>query len=53
MTSAPCLWLCHTPCFVSKATQKILIPGGPKYSQLSKIAYVTFQGKTTVECLLC
>uniref|UniRef100_A0AAQ4PVP8 Netrin g2a n=1 Tax=Gasterosteus aculeatus aculeatus TaxID=481459 RepID=A0AAQ4PVP8_GASAC len=26
-----------------KATQKILIPGGPKFSQLSKIAYVTFQ----------
>nr|XP_046242363.1 netrin-G2 isoform X3 [Scatophagus argus] len=24
-------------------TQKILIPGGPKFSQLSKIAYVTFQ----------
>ncbi|KAM7018460.1 netrin-G2 isoform 2-T2 [Tautogolabrus adspersus] len=26
-----------------KATQKILIPGGPKFSQLSKIAYVTFE----------
>nr|XP_046242361.1 uncharacterized protein ntng2a isoform X1 [Scatophagus argus] len=26
-----------------EATQKILIPGGPKFSQLSKIAYVTFQ----------
>ncbi|CAL8252377.1 unnamed protein product [Boreogadus saida] len=26
-----------------KETQKILIPGGPKFSQLSKIAYVTFQ----------
>ncbi|XP_029915612.1 mucin-2-like [Myripristis murdjan] len=26
-----------------KATQKILIPGGPKFSQLSKIAYVSFQ----------
>ncbi|KAK2838245.1 hypothetical protein Q5P01_015457 [Channa striata] len=24
-------------------TQKILIPGGPKFSQLSKIAYVSFQ----------
>ncbi|XP_072771418.1 uncharacterized protein ntng2a isoform X2 [Nerophis lumbriciformis] len=30
-------------CFASQATQKILIPGGPKTSQLSKIAYVTFQ----------
>lgn len=41
-----CLWSCYTPYFVSKATQKILIPGGPKYSELSKIAYVAFQGKT-------
>ncbi|XP_030273430.1 netrin-G2 isoform X5 [Sparus aurata] len=29
--------------YEKKATQKILIPGGPKFSQLSKIAYVTFQ----------
>ncbi|XP_061881222.1 mucin-2-like isoform X4 [Entelurus aequoreus] len=29
--------------YEKKATQKILIPGGPKTSQLSKIAYVTFQ----------
>ncbi|KAM8865433.1 netrin-G2-like isoform 3-T4 [Synchiropus picturatus] len=26
-----------------KGTQKILIPGGPKFSQLSKLAYVTFE----------
>ncbi|XP_068166874.1 netrin-G2 [Antennarius striatus] len=26
-----------------KVTQKILIPGGPKFGQLSKIAYVNFQ----------
>ncbi|XP_044192151.1 netrin-G2 [Thunnus albacares] len=26
-----------------KATQKILIPGGPKFSQLSKIAYIAFE----------
>ncbi|XP_060926935.1 netrin-G2 [Limanda limanda] len=29
--------------YEKKATQKILIPGGSKFSQLSKIAYVTFQ----------
>ncbi|XP_026044134.1 netrin-G2-like isoform X4 [Astatotilapia calliptera] len=29
--------------YEKKATQKILIPGGPKFSQLSKIAYVSFQ----------
>ncbi|XP_055367512.1 neurofilament heavy polypeptide isoform X2 [Betta splendens] len=29
--------------FEKKVTQKILIPGGPKFSQLSKIAYVSFQ----------
>nr|XP_054586280.1 uncharacterized protein LOC107386303 isoform X1 [Nothobranchius furzeri]XP_054586281.1 uncharacterized protein LOC107386303 isoform X1 [Nothobranchius furzeri]XP_054586282.1 uncharacterized protein LOC107386303 isoform X1 [Nothobranchius furzeri] len=29
--------------FEKKATQKILIPGGPKFSQLSKIIYVNFQ----------
>ncbi|XP_063345013.1 titin isoform X5 [Pelmatolapia mariae] len=29
--------------YEKKATQKILIPGGPKFSQLSKIAYVNFQ----------
>ncbi|XP_022622256.1 netrin-G2 [Seriola dumerili] len=29
--------------YEKKATQKLLIPGGPKFSQLSKIAYVTFQ----------
>ncbi|XP_071328407.1 mucin-5AC [Trachinotus anak] len=29
--------------YEKKATQKILIPGGPKFSQLSKIAYITFQ----------
>lgn len=29
--------------YEKKATQKILIPGGPKYSELSKIAYVAFQ----------
>ncbi|TNN55808.1 Netrin-G2 [Liparis tanakae] len=29
--------------YEKKAIQKILIPGGPKFSQLSKIAYVTFQ----------
>ena len=32
--------------FCVSETQKILIPGGPKFSQLSKIAYVTFQGKS-------
>lgn len=31
-----------------EATQKILIPGGSKFSQLSKIAYISFQGKTTL-----
>ncbi|XP_028312876.1 uncharacterized protein LOC114469519 [Gouania willdenowi] len=29
--------------YKKKVTQKILIPGGPKFSELSKIAYVTFQ----------
>ncbi|XP_058491161.1 uncharacterized protein ntng2a [Solea solea] len=29
--------------YEKKATQKILIPGGPKFSQLSKIAYINFQ----------
>ncbi|KAF7647592.1 hypothetical protein LDENG_00169890 [Lucifuga dentata] len=29
--------------YEKKATQKILIPGGPKFSQLSKITYVSFQ----------
>ncbi|KAI3373035.1 hypothetical protein L3Q82_023473 [Scortum barcoo] len=29
--------------YEKKVTQKILIPGGPKFSQLSKIAYVSFQ----------
>ncbi|KAL7392368.1 hypothetical protein ABVT39_023849 [Epinephelus coioides] len=29
--------------YEKKATQKILIPGGPKFSQLSKIAYISFQ----------
>ncbi|XP_044051772.1 netrin-G2 isoform X5 [Siniperca chuatsi] len=29
--------------YEKKVIQKILIPGGPKFSQLSKIAYVTFQ----------
>ncbi|KAE8292590.1 Netrin-G2 Laminet-2 Precursor [Larimichthys crocea] len=29
--------------YEKKVTQKILIPGGPKSSQLSKITYVTFQ----------
>ncbi|XP_034722139.1 cell surface glycoprotein 1-like [Etheostoma cragini] len=35
--------------YEKKATQKILIPGGPKVSQLSKIAFVSFQGKTSSE----
>ncbi|XP_078027228.1 netrin-G2 isoform X1 [Epinephelus lanceolatus] len=29
--------------YEKKATTKILIPGGPKFSQLSKIAYISFQ----------